>query len=56
MSSLKSHFALIAALVSILISIFLFRLFNKILYNYQQIILNNYSIVIVSEKKIEYLI
>jgi cell division transport system permease protein len=53
MSSLKSHFALIAALISILISIFLFRLFNDILYRYQQNILNNYSIVIVSEKKIE---
>jgi len=55
MSSLKSHFALIAALVSILISIFLFRLFNDILYRYQQNILNNYSIVIVSEKKITHL-
>jgi cell division transport system permease protein len=52
MSSLKSHFALIAALISILISIFLFRVFNEILYRYQQNILNNYSIVIVSEKNI----
>jgi cell division transport system permease protein len=55
MSSLKSHFTLIAALISILISIFLFRLFNDVLYRYQQNILNNYSIVIVSEKKIEHL-
>jgi len=40
------------ALISILISIFLFRLFNIILHNYQQNILNNYSIVIVSDKEI----
>ncbi len=52
MNSLKSHFALILALISILISIFLFRIFNNILHQYQQNILHNYSIVIVSEKKI----
>jgi cell division transport system permease protein len=52
MNSLKSHFTLILALISILISIFLFRLFNSILEQYQQNILNNYSIVVVSEKKI----
>jgi len=55
MNSLKSHFALILALVSILLSIFLFRLFNNILQQYQQNILNNYSIVIVSEKEITHL-
>ncbi|GAB6074578.1 FtsX-like permease family protein [Nautilia lithotrophica] len=52
MNSLKSHVALILALVSILISIFLFRLFNDVLHQYQQNILNNYSIVIVSEKEL----
>jgi len=52
MNSLKSHAALIMALVSILVSIFLFRLFNNILHQYQQNILNNYSIVIVSEKEL----
>ena len=55
MNSLKSHIALISALISILISIFLFRLFNNVLHQYQQNILNNYSIVIVSEKEITYL-
>jgi len=53
MNSLKSHIALILALISILISIFLFRLFNLIMNEYQQNILNNYSIVIVSEKEIK---
>jgi len=52
MNSLKSHAALILALVSILVSIFLFRLFNNVLQQYQQNILNNYSIVIVSEKEL----
>jgi len=52
MNSLKSHAALILALVSILSSIFLFRLFNNIMMKYQHNILNNYSIVIVSEKEI----
>ncbi|AZV46223.1 hypothetical protein C3L23_02725 [Nautilia sp. PV-1] len=55
MNSLKSHFALILALVSILLSIFLFRLFNDILHQYQQNILNNYSIVVVSDKEITHL-
>jgi len=55
MNSLKSHFALILALISILLSIFLFRLFNNILHQYQQNILNNYSIVIVSEKEITHI-
>jgi cell division transport system permease protein len=55
LNSLKSHIALILALISILISIFLFRLFNNVLHQYQQNILNNYSIVIVSEKEITYL-
>jgi len=52
MSSLKSHLALISALVSILVSIFLFRLFSNILTTYEKTILNNYSIIIVSTKEI----
>ena len=55
MSSLKSHLALISALVFILISIFLFRLFSNILTNYEKTILNNYSIVIVSNEEISQL-
>lgn len=55
MNSFKSHFSLILALVSILLSIFLFRLFNDILHQYRQNILNNYSIVVVSEKKITHI-
>jgi len=55
MNSLKSHLTLILALISILISIFLFRLFNIILHQYQSNILNNYSIVVVSEEKIKHL-
>ena len=55
MSSLKSHLALISALVSILISVFLFRLFSNVLVTYEKTILNNYSIVIASTKDINYL-
>jgi cell division transport system permease protein len=53
MSSLKSHISLILALISILLSIFLFRIFAKTLELYKQNIVNNYSIVIVSTKKIK---
>jgi len=53
MSSLKSHITLILALVSILFSIFLFRVFSQILELYQQSIVSNYSIVIVSSEKIK---
>ena len=53
MSYLKSHITLILALTSILLSIFLFRSFNKILELYEKNIVNNYSIVIVSSSKIE---
>ncbi len=53
MNYLKSHITLILALVSILLSIFLFRIFNKILFLYEKNIVNNYSIVIVSTSKIE---
>ncbi len=53
MNYFKSHITLILALISILISIFLFRAFNKILKEYEKSIVNNYSIVIVSTSKIE---
>ncbi len=53
MSSLKSHLTLILALISIMLSIFFYRTFNEILKKYKQSIIDNYSIVIVSSKKIE---
>jgi cell division transport system permease protein len=53
MNSLKSHISLILALVSILLSIFLYITFSKILQKYQQNIVNNYSIAIVSDKPIK---
>ncbi len=53
MNSLKSHITLILALVSIMLSIFLFRVFSEILNKYQQNITDNYSIVIVSSSKID---
>ena len=53
MSSLKSHITLILALISILFSIFLFRVFSQVLFKYKQSIIDNYSIVIVSKKPIK---
>jgi cell division transport system permease protein len=53
LNSLKSHISLILALVSILFSIFLFTTFSKILNKYQNNIVNNYSIAIVSNKPVE---
>jgi len=53
MSSLKSHITLILALISILFSIFLFRVFSEVLNLYQKNIVDNYSIVIVSTSKID---
>jgi len=52
MNSLKSHISLILALVSILITVFLYTVFSDILIKYQKNITNNYSITIVSTKKI----
>ncbi len=52
MSSLKSHLTLILALISIMLSIFLFRIFSNIMNLYQKNIVNNYSIVIVSTKPV----
>jgi len=53
MNSLKSHITLILALTSIMLSVFLFRIFSQILYKYQLNIADNYSIIIVSSKKID---
>ncbi|WP_457560480.1 hypothetical protein [Caminibacter sp.] len=55
MSYLKSHITLILALISILLSIFLFDMFNTILKLYEKNIVNNYSIVVVSTSKIDHL-
>jgi len=55
MSSLKSHLALISALISILASVFLFRLFSSVLTNYEKTILNSYSIIVVSTRDVNYL-
>ena len=52
MSSLKSHLTLILALIAIMLSIFLFRLFSQIMHLYQKNILDDYSIIIVSTKPI----
>ena len=52
MNSLKSHISLILALISILISIFVYIFFSQISIKYQKNIINNYSITIVSTKKI----
>ncbi len=52
MNSLKSHLTLILALISIMLSIFLFRIFSEVLNKYQQNIIDNYSIIVVSNKKI----
>ena len=55
MNSLKSHLTLILALISIMISIFLFRVFSDILNKYEKNIIDNYSIIVVSTKKIDHL-
>jgi cell division transport system permease protein len=53
MNSLKSHISLILALISILISVFLYITFSQILQKYQKNIVNNYSIAVVSDKPID---
>ena len=52
MNSLKSHISLILALLSIIVSVFLYQTFNQILKKYQKNITTNYYITIVSTKKI----
>jgi cell division transport system permease protein len=53
MNYLKNHLSLILALVSILFSIEVYFIFNKIVTNYSQKIANNYNIIIVSNKPIK---
>jgi len=53
LNSIKSHLSLILALSAILISIFLFRLFDEIIQRYKMIVVDNYSIVIVSTKELK---
>jgi cell division transport system permease protein len=51
MKFLKSHISLIIALVSILFSIEVYTVFNKILKTYEEKIIDEYSIIVVSDKK-----
>ncbi|NPA11312.1 MAG: hypothetical protein GXO62_03630 [Epsilonproteobacteria bacterium] len=53
MQSIKSHISLILALSAILLSIFLFRTFESVLKQYKDIVVDNYSIVIVSTKELK---
>jgi len=53
MNYLKSHVTLILALISIMISIFIYQTFLQIFNKYKKNIIDNYSIVIVSEKPIK---
>jgi len=52
MNYLKSHITLVLALISIMMSIFMYRIFLQIFTEYKKNIIDNYSIVIVSNKKI----
>jgi len=53
MNYLKNHLSLILALVSILFSIEVYFIFNKIVTTYSQKIANNYNVIIVSTKPIK---
>jgi len=53
MNYLKNHLTLILALISIMISIFFYQTFLQIFNKYKKNIIDNYSIVIVSEKPIQ---
>ena len=53
MKFLKNHLSLIFALVSILFSIEIFSLFTKIVSTYESKIVQNYTAIIVSTKKID---
>jgi len=56
MNYLKNHLSLILALVSILFSIEVYFIFNKIVANYSQKIANNYTVIVVSEKPLKNII
>jgi len=53
MNYLKNHLSLILALVSILFSIEIYFIFNKIVTNYSQKIANNYTVIIVTKKPLK---
>jgi len=53
MNYLKNHVTLVLALISIMMSIFIYRVFLQIFTKYKENIIDNYSIVIVSNKKID---
>jgi len=52
MKFLKSHLSLIIALLAILFSIEVYKVFNKIVDTYEDKIVNEYSVVVVSDKTI----
>ena len=52
MKSVKNHLSLIVALVSILFSIQIFIIVDRSITAYQQNLANNYSVVVVSQKRI----
>lgn len=54
MKSLKNHFSLVIALLSILFSLQTFIIVDRSLDAYKETLTNNYSLVIVSQKKIDF--
>jgi len=53
MKSSKNHFSLVIALVSILFSIQIFVIVDRTMQAYKQNLTNNYSIIIISQKKLQ---
>jgi len=53
MKSFKNHFSLVIALVSILFSIQIFIIVDRTMEAYKQNLANNYSIIIISQKKLQ---
>lgn len=53
MKSFKNHFSLVIALISILFSIQIFIIVDRTMEAYKQNLANNYSIIIISQKKLQ---
>jgi len=53
MKSFKNHFSLVIALVSILFSIQIFTIVDRTMDAYKENLANNYSIIIISQKKLQ---
>ncbi|MCK9490824.1 MAG: cell division protein FtsX [Sulfurimonas sp.] len=53
MKSFKNHFSLVIALVSILFSIQIFVIVDRTMEAYKENLANNYSIIIISQKKLQ---